>query len=110
LALCALVGGLVLALPGTYTVNDAGDAADATPGDGVCATASGVCTLRAAIQEANATSGAKTINFALPVCTATSAARPGKERFLPGSACVRRWPGGALKPLNWRSKQPDFRA
>ncbi|AYQ33261.1 choice-of-anchor Q domain-containing protein [Runella sp. SP2] len=39
---------------GTLTVNDLGDAGDATPGDGVCATSGGVCTLRAAIQEANA--------------------------------------------------------
>jgi hypothetical protein len=30
------------------------DAADATPGDGVCATSAGVCTLRAATQETNA--------------------------------------------------------
>jgi CSLREA domain-containing protein len=35
-------------------VNSAGDASDANPGDGVCATSGGVCTLRAAIQEANA--------------------------------------------------------
>ena len=35
-------------------VNDTGDANDATIGDGVCATAGGVCTLRAALEEANA--------------------------------------------------------
>lgn len=38
----------------TYTVDDLGDAADAVPGNDVCATAAGVCTLRAAITEANA--------------------------------------------------------
>jgi CSLREA domain-containing protein len=38
-------------------VTSTGDEVDATPGDGACATASGVCTLRAAIQEANATPG-----------------------------------------------------
>ncbi|MGN6693932.1 MAG: hypothetical protein ACTHN0_07120, partial [Aquihabitans sp.] len=38
----------------TYTVNDLGDATDAVPGNDVCATAGGVCTLRAAIAEANA--------------------------------------------------------
>ncbi|MBL8206062.1 MAG: CSLREA domain-containing protein [Blastocatellia bacterium] len=42
------------ACPTSFTVNDLGDAADATPGDQICATAGGVCTLRAAIQEANA--------------------------------------------------------
>jgi CSLREA domain-containing protein len=40
----------------SLTVNNNGDAGDALPGDGVCETASenGICTLRAAIQEANA--------------------------------------------------------
>ncbi|MFN8018950.1 MAG: DUF4214 domain-containing protein [Acidimicrobiales bacterium] len=38
----------------TYVVNDLGDASDASPGNGVCATAGAVCTLRAAIEEANA--------------------------------------------------------
>jgi CSLREA domain-containing protein len=45
----------------TFTVNDTTDAVDANPGDGVCATAQGKCTLRAAVQEANATPGADTI-------------------------------------------------
>ena len=35
-------------------VNDTGDAGDASIGDGVCANASGACTLRAALEEANA--------------------------------------------------------
>jgi hypothetical protein len=38
----------------TFAVDNASDAADALPGDGVCAAASGRCTLRAAIHEANA--------------------------------------------------------
>ncbi len=37
----------------TFSVNDPGDAGDSEPGDGVCATARGVCTLRAAVDEAN---------------------------------------------------------
>ena len=43
----------------TFDVNNASDAVDANPGDGVCETAlgNGVCTLRAAIQEANADTG-----------------------------------------------------
>src|SRR5688572_14270576 len=40
--------------PTSFTVNDNGDAADATPGDESCSTAGAVCTLRAAIEEANA--------------------------------------------------------
>ncbi len=38
----------------TFSVNDGADAVDANPGDGACATGTGACTLRAAIQEANA--------------------------------------------------------
>jgi len=45
-----------------FTVNDKKDAPDAVI-DGVCATATGVCSLRAAIQEANATAGADTISL-----------------------------------------------
>ncbi len=48
-----------------FTVNDAGDAGDATPGNGTCATAGAVCTLRAALQEANALAGTDTINFGI---------------------------------------------
>lgn len=44
-----------------FTVDSGADAVDAMPGDGTCATASGACTLRAAIQEANALAGADTI-------------------------------------------------
>jgi CSLREA domain-containing protein len=40
-----------------FTVNSVTDAVDSHPGDGVCRTAAGECTLRAAVQEANATSG-----------------------------------------------------
>jgi CSLREA domain-containing protein len=49
----------------TFVVSSAGDGADASPGNGVCAAASGGCTLRAAIQEANAVSGPDTIRFAV---------------------------------------------
>ncbi|MBI1763003.1 MAG: hypothetical protein HYR56_16370, partial [Acidobacteria bacterium] len=48
------VSGTGVACPTSFTVNDTGDAADATPGDGLCATSGSVCTLRAAIMEANA--------------------------------------------------------
>lgn len=44
---------------------------DANPGDGICATSSGNCTLRAAIQEANAHSGADTVFFAPGVLAVT---------------------------------------
>jgi CSLREA domain-containing protein len=50
----------------TFTVNSTGDGADINPGDGVCNDGSGSCTLRAAVQETNAASGADIINFNLP--------------------------------------------
>jgi len=63
-----LVAGVAAACgpSGALSVNDAGDAADADPGDGTCATSTGSCTLRAAIDEANARYGPDTIRFALP--------------------------------------------
>src|SRR5437773_5930490 len=51
----------------TFTVTSAGDESDVTPGDGLCAIApDGPCTLRAAIQEANASPGTDSIHFNLP--------------------------------------------
>ncbi len=46
----------------TFSVNSTADTSDANPGDGVCATAGAVCTLRAAIEEANALAGADQIS------------------------------------------------
>ena len=53
----------------TFTVNFNGDFEDMNVGDGICdvATSTGEdCTLRAAIQETNATPGADVINFNIP--------------------------------------------
>jgi CSLREA domain-containing protein len=47
----------VSSISATFAVNNLGDTPDATPGDGICATAGNVCTLRAAIDEANALAG-----------------------------------------------------
>lgn len=47
----------------TYLVDSNGDEPDDNPGDDVCHTAADTCTLRAAIEEANAHSGADIINF-----------------------------------------------
>jgi len=57
--IAALLAGVALspvpvAYAATFTVDNAGDAGDANPGNGSCATAGGVCTLRAAIEESNA--------------------------------------------------------
>jgi CSLREA domain-containing protein len=50
----------------TFTVNAVADGVDAAPGNGVCSTAYGWCTLRAAIQESNALAGPNNIHFDLP--------------------------------------------
>src|SRR5918993_1357995 len=54
----------------TFTVNDTRDSPDASTAGGTCDidvfSVGDQCTLRAAIQQANATSGADTINFNIP--------------------------------------------
>ncbi|MFZ4629570.1 MAG: beta strand repeat-containing protein, partial [Blastocatellia bacterium] len=47
----------------TFTVNSTADTVDANIGNGICATAAAVCTLRAALAEANATPAADIINI-----------------------------------------------
>ena len=67
------IGVLLLALAAppsahaaaTWIVNSASDAGDSSVGNGICATSTGACTLRAAIQEANALAGPDTIEFAI---------------------------------------------
>ena len=53
-------------LAATYTVNSTLDTTDSNTGDGLCDDGAGRCTLRAAIQQANASPGADTIVFAIP--------------------------------------------
>jgi CSLREA domain-containing protein/uncharacterized repeat protein (TIGR01451 family) len=51
--------GSAWAVPHTYTVNSTADEPDTTPGDNVCSSnPSGVCTLRAAIEETNGNANA----------------------------------------------------
>jgi CSLREA domain-containing protein len=89
LASAILIALLVPAQAAIFTVNSTGDASDAKPGSGVCGTLLGAskgdpdhgpCTLRAAIQEANAFAGTDIIQFNFPssdpnctngVCTIT---------------------------------------
>ena len=49
-----------------FTVNSVGDGGDSNTLDGICDDGTGRCTLRAAIQQANASAGADTIGFNLP--------------------------------------------
>ena len=84
---------------GTFTVNSLADTPDAAQGNGTCADAGGQCTLRAAIEEANALGGDDTINFSvtgtinltgpLPSLTNITINGPGS-----GQLTVRRDTGG----------------
>ena len=60
-ALFVMVAIALPAAAATITVDSTDDAVDIAPGDGLCKTAANVCTLRAAIMEANAAPSADTI-------------------------------------------------
>ena len=74
-----MLAGRVLAANPTLVVTVTTDAIDANPGDGVCETApgNGVCTLRAAVMEANALPGADVIQ--LDALTYSLSILPGVE-------------------------------
>ena len=91
----------------TFTVNDTGDAGDANLGDGICATASAVCTLRAATDQADANPATNdTIKFSKNVFTGNESTSTidivgpgppsnldlGSEMTINGGDC----PGGGL--------------
>lgn len=73
LGLSLNVGPIPVAHAAAFTVNSTGDAPDINPGDGICDiddTDFGItCTLRAAIEEANASPGADVIDFDVPGST-----------------------------------------
>lgn len=63
-----IAGGLFLAkasIESCLVVDAVSDEPDADPSDGICATADGDCTLRAAIEESNAQPGRQCISFAI---------------------------------------------
>src|ERR1043166_2278639 len=57
----AVVSSRQVVAAATFTVDTTADLPDVTPGDGICGSAGGSCTLRAAVEEANALSGADTV-------------------------------------------------
>jgi CSLREA domain-containing protein len=83
-----LAGALALSTPparaSTYVVNSTVDAVDATPGDDSCATAAGVCTLRAAVQEANAHAGFDSIRIPIVGTIRLSLAGAGEDAAATG--------------------------
>jgi uncharacterized repeat protein (TIGR01451 family)/CSLREA domain-containing protein len=92
LALLAVLGSLLLA-PGagaaTFAVNSPVDLTDASPGDGTCAAAApAVCTLRAAIQEANALAGADIVTLPAGSTSTLTIAGTGEEAAATGDLDV----------------------
>jgi CSLREA domain-containing protein len=78
LAAAAPHGAVMTLFANPFVVTSTGDGGDADTGDGVCADLLGSCTLRAAIQQANATAGADVIQFAI--------AASGVQTIQPSSA------------------------
>src|SRR5437588_4603616 len=60
-AVCVAAAPAQAAHAATFVVNSTADHPDATPGDQMCITDAATCTLRAAVQEANADGGSNTI-------------------------------------------------
>jgi CSLREA domain-containing protein len=75
--------------PLTFVVNTTADAQDAAPGNGICLTAAGECSLRAAIDESNRHSGRSTRpaspSTATPSPAPTPTPTPGSRTRCPGS-------------------------
>jgi CSLREA domain-containing protein len=91
----AVLAALIALMPSaaasaaTFTVNSTADLVDLTPGNGVCATAVGTCTLRAAIMEGNAlASPPHTIR--LPAATYTlTIVGPGEDNSATGDLDIK---------------------
>jgi len=78
LSVCIAVAAPMLVAPpvafaASFVVNTTMDTVDATPGNGICADAGGLCSLRAAIMETNALAGADTIILPAGTYTLTRA-------------------------------------
>jgi len=97
LVAAGLVAAFAVAAPAgaaLIKVNTTEDGADANTGDGVCATSADTCTLRAAVQTANALAGADTVvlaagNYALTFGFAREdAAAGGDLDIVPGELTI----------------------
>lgn len=71
-----------------FVVNSTADQSDAVPGNGFCSVMTGICTLRAAIQEANALAGPDTIQLPANLY-ALSIAGAGEELAATGDLDIR---------------------
>ncbi len=79
---------IAIIIGSVFVVNSPADAPDANAGDGVCATALGECTLRAAVQEADAIAGEDTITFSVSAVTLDSTIYVNSSVQILGNATV----------------------
>jgi len=93
LGLALLLGLPVLAAPATqgatFTVDIAEDAIDADSTDGLCRTESDVCTLRAAVMQANALPGEDTIEIPQRFSASLSLTGAGEDDSVTGDLDIR---------------------
>jgi CSLREA domain-containing protein len=83
-ALCVAGAGAQAAHAADFGVDSTADLPDAKPGDHLCRTDAATCTLRAAVQEANADGGANTVfvprgHYRLIIPPASEAGSPGQD-------------------------------
>jgi hypothetical protein len=105
IALAVLLGALPAQADTTFTVNATTDASDADTTDGVCATAENQCTLRAAIEQANASAGDDVIGFAPSVRGTIALA--GSELLI-GSNLKVEGPGADVLSVSANNQSPVF--
>ncbi len=79
---------VALIVGATFSVDSPVDAPDAIAGDGICATISGDCTFRAAVDEANALAGMDTIRFSISSVTLDSSVYSTDSLYIRGSVTV----------------------
>jgi len=87
--LVAILAAAVLAGPAharTFTVDSLPDQGDQSPGDGVCDTDNSGCTMRAAVEEANAFTGADTIVVPAGTYDLFSAISPATDMQITGAS------------------------
>jgi CSLREA domain-containing protein len=83
----------------TFLVNTTADALDVTPGNGACVTASGGCSLRAAVQEANALGGVNSIVLPAGIFRLTKTG-VGENNAVSGGSCAALDQRGAARPFD----------
>jgi len=103
----ALTATFVLVVPtgaqaaSPFVVTSTGDGADSNTADGVCNNGAGACTLRAAMEQANASAGADSIQFNIPGGPPFTIAPATDLPFITGSVTIdgTTQPGYSASPI-----------